>query len=276
MMISVIVSSYQGNDELVRSCIESLEEQIRPPDEVILVVDTQEEQKVFSRIFRGKWKIIIRVLSSGKKGLAAARNYGVEASSGDVIAFIDDDATAGPDWLSEIEKSFLANPDVAIVGGPVRPVFEGKSISEKWYWIIGCTSRQPLTQRPIGCNMAITRSVFETIGKFDETLGRVKKQLSIGEETDMFLRIQDKMTKSRIICNISALVYHKVPKRRTTIRYMMMRAYREGVGKAVIRRAYPLNLERQFLKFYLTHPDRFTLPLLLATGFGFIRGFILR
>lgn len=273
MNISVIISSYRGNEALARNCVASLEFQTYLPYEVILVVDTSDERNIFSRIFSGNRKILLKVISSGKKGLAAARNYGVEASSGEVIAFIDDDATANPKWLSEIERSFLANPVAVVVGGPVKPVFEGKPIDEKWNWIIGCTSQVPLTERPIGCNMAISRSVFTTIGGFDETLGRVKKNLAIGEETELFLRIRKKMPGSCIICNPSAVAFHQVPKRRTTLRYMMSRAYEEGIGKAVMGKMYKLSTEKAFLCYYVTHPDWNTVPLLLATGIGFIKGF---
>jgi GT2 family glycosyltransferase len=276
MNISVIISSYRGNEALARDCVASLELQTHLPYEVILVVDTPDERNVFSRALTGNRKILLKVISSGKKGLAAARNYGVEASSGEIIAFIDDDATADPNWLSEIERSFLANPDSVVVGGPVKPVFEGKPIDEKWNWIIGCTSRYPQTERPIGCNMAISRSVFDTIGGFDETLGRMKKQLSIGEETDLFLRIQEKMAGSRVICNSSAVVFHQVPMRRKTLRYMMRRAYQEGMGKAAMGKKHSLSTEKTFLGYYITHPDRYTVPLLLATGMGFIKRFTLK
>ncbi len=271
MNISVIISSYRGNEALARNCVASLEIQTHLPYEVLLVVDTPDERNTFSRIFTGNRKILLKAISSGKKGLATARNYGVEASSGEIVAFIDDDATAGPQWLSEIEKSFLANPGAAVVGGPVKPVFEGKPINEKWNWIIGCTSRRPLTERPIGCNMAVSRSVFETIDGFDETLGRVKKQLAIGEETDLFLRIQEKMPGSQIICNPSSVVFHKVPERRTTLRYMMRRAYQEGMGKAMMGKKHSLSTEKTFLRYYMTHPDWYTVPVLGATGFGFLR-----
>jgi len=270
--ISLVISSYRGNEDLVLSCIASLEQQMLIPDEVFLVVDTPEEREAFSALLSSIRKITLHILSSGKKGLAPARNCGVDASSGEIIAFIDDDATADPRWLSEIEMGFSSHPDVVVVGGPVYPVFEGRRIDEKWNWIIGCTSRHPPTTRPVGCNMAIAREVFGRTGGFDEGLGRIQNTLSIGEETEVFLRIREMMPGSRIICNPKATVFHRVPHHRTTLRYMMKRAYQEGIGKAVVGRTHDLGMEKTFLRYYLTHPDRHTIPVLFATGIGFLRG----
>jgi uncharacterized membrane protein len=54
--------------------------------------------------------------------------------------------------------------------------------------------------------------------------------------------------------------------------YIISRAYNEGLGKAIIKKHHSLEQEHMFLKHYLTHPDKYTVPVLLATGLGFIRG----
>jgi len=147
----------------------------------------------------------MKVISSEKKGLAAARNRGIEASTGDVIAFIDDDGVADGNWIFEVVKSFNLD-NVIAVGGPVKPVFQGKGIKEKLNWIVGCTSNDPPTERPIGCNMAIDRRVF------NERLGRVKEKLSLGEGTELFLRIKKHKLDAKIVFNPDAVVYHNIPK----------------------------------------------------------------
>jgi glycosyltransferase involved in cell wall biosynthesis len=126
MKTSVVVCSYGGKEDLVERCIGSLECQTYQPDEVILVVDTEEEKESYSDLLYGGRVVPTRVICSGKKGLAAARNKGIEASVGDIIAFIDDDAVADKNWLYEIVNSFFGN--VVAVGGPVKPVFRGKPI----------------------------------------------------------------------------------------------------------------------------------------------------
>jgi|WetSurMetagenome_2_1015567.scaffolds.fasta_scaffold287420_1 GT2 family glycosyltransferase len=272
MTISVIISSYRGNEGLARSCIASLSHQTLVPDEILLIVDTPQEKEIFSRALDRQISPFFRIISSGRKGLASARNFGIDVSSGDIIAFIDDDATADPGWLSGVNQSFRENPGAAVVGGPVRPVPQGRRIPEKWNWIIGCTSRNPRSTRPVGCNMAIRREVFRTVGPFDERLGRVKKTLAIGEETDLFLRILERMPGSKIVCNPRAVVFHTVPVKRTTLRYMVRRAYQEGAGKAVMGKHHRLGTERTFLRYYLARPDRYTIPVLMAVGAGFLIG----
>jgi glucosyl-dolichyl phosphate glucuronosyltransferase len=268
MNISVVIASSRSND-LVKSCVESLEKQTIQPLEILLVVDRPDQEEEFKLFFKRNNQDVT-VYSSGETGVTPARNKGVSESKGDIVAFIDDDATAVPTWVEEIVKTFESGPGIEVVGGPVIPVFRGPPIPEKWFWIIGCTSTTPLTTRPISCNMAMTRRSFDKVGGFDE-VGRKKMKPCMSEETELCERIEEKIPGS-ITWNHNALVYHNVPETRTRLRYMVDRAYKEGVGKAVISQRYPLGLEKKFLNYYLTHPDRYTIPLLLATGLGFIRG----
>jgi hypothetical protein len=68
------------------------------------------------------------------------------------------------------------------------------------------------------------------------------------------------------------VVHHWCPYHRTQLPYILSRAYKEGIGKAMIGKRYALDLEYSFLNHYLSHPDKYTIPVLLATGLGFIRG----
>jgi len=276
MKISVIICSYKGNEGLARSCISSLEQQNSRPYEVIIVVDSPEEKQEFSNQISFSKLFPMKIIASGKKGLAAARNYGVYASSGEIIAFIDDDAIADPMWLAEIEKSFSKANEIIVVGGSVQPVFDGKRIDKKWNWIIGCTSQDPPSRRPIGCNISFKLKVFKEFGGFDENLGRIQKRLSIGEETELILRIEGYINRANIVCNRDAIVYHRVPRERTTIRYMLRRSYREGFGKAIIGKTYFLGTEKSYLTYYFTHPDWYTVPVLCAVFIGYIRGKLMK
>jgi glycosyltransferase involved in cell wall biosynthesis len=274
MTISVVISSYRGNEQLAKACIESLNSQVEPPLEIIVVVDTREEQYLFSTYLSDSTEIPLNIVYSGKKGLAAARNKGIEESKGDIIAFIDDDAVADRQWLSEINKTFEISEAAGVVGGPVYPLFEEKSTDEKFYWIIGCTSTNPPSSRPIGCNMAFRRDVFKKAGTFDEGLGRVRKKLAVGEETELFLRIEKKLPKYSIIFNDRAIMFHTVPARRLTFHYFIKRAYEEGFSKARIRKDYKLQEEQKFFRYYLRHLDLPTLIVLTATGVGYLNGLI--
>ena len=265
---SVVICSYGGNEHLVKRCIYALEHQTRLPDEILLVVDTEQEMEMYTELLNGG----VKVVYSGKKGLAAARNKGVEESEGEIVAFIDDDAVADENWLYEIVKSFSGSSDAAVVGGPVKPIFRGKKIKEKLNWIIGCTSINPPTERPIGCNMAFRRSVFSAVGLFNESLGRVRKKLSLGEETEMFLRIKKYMPDAKIVFNPNAIVYHEIPEKRTKLGYILRRAYEEGLAKAIIGKKYELSVEGKYLRYYLRNMDLITFLVLLSAGLGYIKG----
>jgi len=268
MRVSVVVCSYAGNERLVERCVASLMKQTRVPDEIVLVVDTEHEREVFAELFSS-----VKVVHSGKSGLAAARNKGVSVSTGEIVAFIDDDAVADERWLHEIVSTFEFEDDVVAVGGPVKPVFKGRGIREDLNWIVGCTSEEPPTERPIGCNMAFDRRVFMTVGGFDESLGRVRrKKLSIGEETEMLLRIRERMPDGKIVFNPNAVVYHEIPEERTRLRYMLRRAYEEGLAKAVIGKRYELSVERRYLRHYLRNMDPITFLVLLSVGLGYAVG----
>jgi glycosyltransferase involved in cell wall biosynthesis len=261
MQVSVVIGSYRPGKCLYR-CIKSLSKQTRFPDELIIGVDSIQEDQNFS----AEPEIPYRFVASGKSGVSAARNAACEQATGDILAFIDDDATGKPDWIENIHRVFN-DPTVSCVGGPVIPVFERGSMPEQWYWIIGCTG---ISRRPICSNMAIRRSDFMELGGFPESLGRIKRNLNIGEETELLLNLE-KVNK-KIVWEPGMVVHHWCPSHRTQLPYILSRAYKEGIGKAMIGKRYALDQEYSFLKHYLSHPDKYTILVLLATGFGFIRG----
>jgi hypothetical protein len=118
--------------------------------------------------------------------------------------------------------------------------------------------------------MAIRRSDFILQGGFPENLGRIKRNLTIGEETELILNLE--AFNKKIVWEPEMVVHHWCPNHRTQLSYIISRAYNEGLGKAIIRKRHSLEQEHMFLKHYLTHPDKYTVPVLLATGLGFIRG----
>lgn len=269
MTISVVICSYKGNEQLTQACIVSLELQKLKPDEIIVVVDTDAERTFFSEVLTSL--IPMKILATGKQGLVAARNTGVINSTGDIIAFIDDDATADPDWLSTIKQSFMDNPDFIVVGGPVKPIFKGKAIDQSLNWIVGCTSENPPTRRPIGCNFVVRRQAFDIIGTFDDELGRSKSDLKSGEETELFLRIQRHLPNYIIYYNQNAIVYHHVSEKRTKLRYIVTRAFAEGGTKARTRKKYSAKVEQSYLLYYLRHLNLLVVLVVFVAGLGYAR-----
>jgi glycosyltransferase involved in cell wall biosynthesis len=244
--VSVVIASSRPSETL-KQCVASVWAQTVKPLEVIVVTDTPIESDINATF-----------LHTNSKGPTAARNLGISHSSGDIIAFIDDDARTGSIyWIETISQT------KGVVGGPSFPPPTMK-IPQKWWWMFGCSSTHPLTKRPFSCNMAVSREIFHAYGNFKE-VGLTKMKYPMGEETEFLKRLP----KNLIVWNTNMWVYHDVSPHRQNLRYMMKRGYREGVSKAILRRG---KLENDFLWFYLTHPDRYTIPVLLSVFVGFVRG----
>jgi glycosyltransferase involved in cell wall biosynthesis len=114
--ITVIVPTYRRPQDLKR-CLEALKKQTRPSDEVLLVVrDTDLETQEFLATFSLD-SLRLRPVTVTIPGVVAAMNLGLEAATGEIIAFTDDDAAPHEDWLARIEAYFLSDERIGGVGG---------------------------------------------------------------------------------------------------------------------------------------------------------------
>ncbi|HKV84609.1 MAG TPA: glycosyltransferase [Ktedonobacterales bacterium] len=127
------------------------------------------------------------------RGLSAARNAGLRASAGALVAFTDDDCVVEPGWLAAIVAAFAARPDVGVVFGHVACA---EHDSTQGYLPGFRASEGLLTRRRMlagaghwgmGANMALRRSACERIGPFDERLGAGAVMKS-AEDVDYALR----------------------------------------------------------------------------------------
>lgn len=237
--ISVVMCAYtEIRWDDMAAAIESLKAQMYPPYEIILVIDHN------SALFqRAQTQLAdVRVVENQRqKGLSGARNSGVAIAQGDIIAFMDEDALAAPDWLAQLEQIY-ADPQVMGVGGAIRPSWEGeqpKWFPEEFEWVVGCTYRgMPDTQAPvrnlIGCNMSFRKSICDHNGDFRDGIGRVGTLPMGCEETEYCIRANQRWPQKTLIYNPEARVLHKVPGSRATWRYFCSRCYAEGISKALI------------------------------------------
>jgi glycosyltransferase involved in cell wall biosynthesis len=120
----------------------------------------------------------VRYLHLDRWGACAARNAGVAASTGELIAFMDDDCEARADWLAELDESFT--PDIGFVCGTVEAPAKERRLFAICPWItpsdVVWDPRQTGTYPPpgfglLGANMAVRRAAAERVGIFDECLG---------------------------------------------------------------------------------------------------------
>ncbi|HEY0317904.1 MAG TPA: glycosyltransferase [Solirubrobacterales bacterium] len=237
--VSVVICAFTAERlPVMTEAIESLRSQTRPPQQIVLVIDHAPElQAEVERL----WPELTIVGNGEKQGLSGARNTGVAVASGEVVAFLDDDAIPEPDWLERLAGAY-SDPRVLGAGGTVRPRWlEGKPgwFPPEFDWVVGCThSGMPSERAPVrnlvGANMSFRRQPLVEVGGFSHELGRVGT-LPVGcEETDLSIRIGRRWPQAEIVYDPAAAVDHVVPPARGKLRYFLQRCAAEGRSKAVL------------------------------------------
>ena len=176
-----------------------------------------------------------------KKGLSGARNSGIKAAHARFIAFLDDDAVAEPQWLSNLCALF-SDPNVMGTVGKIIPNFTGSYpawFPIEFYWVIGCSYRGLPTERAevrnlIGGCMCVRSEIFNLAGVFRSGIGRVGTIPLGGEETEFCIRARQTRPNGRFVFEPAARMHHEVPPNRTGWHYFRSRCYAEGLSKALI------------------------------------------
>ncbi|HVB21199.1 MAG TPA: glycosyltransferase family 2 protein [Ktedonobacteraceae bacterium] len=237
--ISIIICAYTEKrwDDLV-AAVESVRSQTLPPVEIIVVVD--HNQQLLKRV---QDLNVITVENTGVRGLSGARNSGIVAARGNIIAFLDDDAIATSDWLMLLNEGF-SDPQVLGVGGAVLPLWLSHKplwLPEEFYWVVGCTYRGmptkvAMVRNLIGANMSFRRKVFDAVGGFHSEIGRVGTRALGCEETELCIRAFQYWPLKGFLYQPRAKVFHRVTRERTNWRYFCSRCYFEGISKALVSR----------------------------------------
>jgi GT2 family glycosyltransferase len=222
------------------AAIGSVHAQTAAAAEIVLVVD--HDEALLERA--GAALAGVRCLrNDARRGLSGARNTAIAAAAGEVLAFLDDDAVAEPDWLARLLAAY-DDPRVLAAGGAVRPRWDGgrpRAFPPEFDWVVGCTYRgMPESPGPvrnvIGANMSFRRDVLAAVGGFREDVGRVGA-VPIGcEETELCLRARRRFPDGIVLYEPRAVVHHRVPAERASWRYFAARCYAEGRSKAQVCR----------------------------------------
>jgi glycosyltransferase involved in cell wall biosynthesis len=251
---------------LVRA-VESLRAQTVPLDEILVVIDHNDHLRSMAEELTG-----VRVVANVRaRGLSGARNTAVGEVTSDVVAFLDDDAWAAPDWAARM-LAVYEDRSVSAVGGAIEPAWTtGRPawFPEEFDWVVGCTYRGLPTVRStvrnvIGANMSFRRSVLEAAGGFDELLGRVGGDGAGCEETELCIRVVQRDPEALIIYEPTARVQHEVPAERATFAYFAKRCRAEGRSKATVSRLVGAGDGLASERTYATR----TLPVGVARGLG--------
>jgi GT2 family glycosyltransferase len=223
--ISVIVCTFNGSRTLAE-CLNSLRKLDYPNYEVIVVNDGSTDAT--SRIANGYG---FRVITTENRGLSSARNSGLKAATGEIVAYIDDDAHADTHWLRYLASTFMTTNHVGVGGPNIAPPADGA--------IATCVAHSPgnpvhilLSDREAehipGCNMAFRKVALEAIGGFD-TQFRIA-----GDDVDVCWRLQQKGWT--LGYSPGAMVWHH---RRSSIRAYWKQQHNYGKAESFLAKKWP-------------------------------------
>lgn len=251
-LVSVVLTTYAA-DRLkdVEDALDSLQAQTYPNLEIIFVGENARSvcDHVVAYASERHMTNLKAVFNDGKPGLSAARNLGIRQAQGEIIAFLDDDAMAFPDWAQEMASSLAESDGPIAVTGPAFPAWEDESMDwfpEEFFWIISCHTpaleREPAhgVRNVWGVNMGFRKEAFER-GCFDERLGGNmgaadgSKLGLLGEDTLFSIRVRQE-TGRPLVYNPRLRVEHKVYAYRLNSRFVQRRAFWEGYTKAWLKR----------------------------------------
>lgn len=241
--VSVIICTYTEKrwHQLV-AAVQSVQQQSTPPREIIVVVDTN--APLLERV-RAQLPGVIAIANNQPRGSSGSRNSGIAIAQGALIAFLDDDAIAFPDWLARISQG-CADPRVLGASGMVEPLWAAPKpawFPEEFYWVLGCSYRglsenggeaKGATYEGCAC---FRREVFEAVGGFRNDMGRVNIfPPAGGEGAELCIRARLRWPDKVFLFEQQARIRHLVPSFRTSWRYFCSRCLAEGNSKAVLAR----------------------------------------
>lgn len=265
--VSVVICTRDRPEQLAQ-CLRSLQNLSQPPHQ-ILVVDNAPTSDA-TRQLVAQMPDIQYVLEP-RPGLSVARNTGIRHSTGDIIAFTDDDVIVHPDWITRLQQSFQDSKVMAVTGLvlPGELETEAQLIFEKGFG--GFTQGyHPLTfdteffeeMKPqgvpvwdigAGANMAFRRNAFELVGDFDERLGAGASGCS--EDSEFWYRL----LAEGWVCRYepTAVVYHYHRSNLDRLKHQMFQYMRGHVAALLVQFArykHWGNLRRLFItlpKYYI-------------------------
>ncbi len=204
-LITVAVCT-RNRVENLELCLTSLLNLDYPNIELIVVDNAPSDNS--TKNFIDNFSDKIKYICEPTPGLSWARNKAIKETSGEIIAFTDDDVVVDKSWLNEIITVFLEEPDTMAVTGLVIP-YELETYSQELFEIYGgfnrgferkCYKWDPINREKAskyfggtgkcgtGANMAFRKKIFNEIGFFDPTLG-VGTPTNGGEDLEFFFRI---------------------------------------------------------------------------------------
>ena len=235
--LSVILPTFNRAASLKRALEALLRQTATPGSYEVIVVNNNSTDDTVSVVALFDHRRV-RLVAEPRQGLSYARNTGLAAARGQIVAFTDDDVEAAPDWVETIVTSLARHPDLAGVGGRVLPAWE--SGRPRWltreHWAPLALQDHGDSRRVfdgatpiglIGANVAFRRETFDRIGTFSPEVQRVEDGIGSTEDHELLTRLYD--DGGRMLYQPKMLVMARVPGDRCDRRYH--RRWHEGHGR---------------------------------------------
>jgi glycosyltransferase involved in cell wall biosynthesis len=225
--VSVVVATYNG-ERTLKACLDSLDRLKYPNYEVILVDDGSTDRTAQIALAHPQ----VRYFRHEKNlGLSVARNTGIAAATGEILAFTDSDCRADEGWLHYLMGDLL-NSEFAGIGGPNLLPPEDSAVAAVVMVSPGGPAHVMLTDRQAehipGCNMAFHKWALAEVGGFDPIFHKA------GDDVDLCWRLQQAGYK--IGFSPAAFVWHY---RRSTVRDYLKQQHGYGEAEALLVRKHP-------------------------------------
>ena len=245
MEVSVVIATHSmARYSELRDAVESILAQRYGQVELVLVVDgTDAVADRARREFGDRESVRVHCLPENR-GVSAARTHGAELATGDVVAFLDDDAVANPDWIERLVTAYDDHGALA-VGGRMTGDWRG---GRPWYlptefdWLVGVTypsfaEAGEEVRNTFESNLSVRRDVFLELGGFDPDLGPTAERYRHGEGAAFGERLRAEYGRG-VVYAPDAVVEHTVFEYRTRPGFLARRAFQQGVSKRRLSREH--------------------------------------
>lgn len=252
--VSVVVCTYNGA-RVIRDCMDGLLRVDYPNFEVVVVNDGSTDE---TAAIVGQYPF--RLINTENRGLSAARNAGMEAATGEIVAYTDDDARPDPHWLQYLAHTYMTTNHVGVGGPNIAPAGDGM--------IADCVANAPggpvhvllsdgEAEHIPGCNMSFRRETLLRVGGCDPVYR------AAGDDVDLCWRVR--AAGGTIGFNPAAMVWHH---RRNSVGMYWRQQQGYGKAEALLEAKWP---EKYNVAGHLTWTGRLygkglTQALLLSRG----------
>ncbi|SDI77788.1 Glycosyl transferase family 2 [Frankineae bacterium MT45] len=241
--VSVVIPCY--SDERWSSILDavvSVQKQLTPAEKIVVAVDHNPSLAV--RLREALPEVTVVDNNGGIRGASATRNAGAADTTTPLIAFLDDDEVAMPEWLGTLIAPF-SDPEVVGTGGRYEPIWETEK--PNWFpdvfaWVIGGHYEgMPETVSRVrnvwAGNMAVRATEFRAVGGFLASFGKLAAS-SQPEDTSLCISMH-RYSGGHWMYVPDAVIHHAVPRERSTFSFFVRRCYSEGHGKLLLRANLP-------------------------------------